>query len=232
MRQIIIDNPSSAWEMAQYYSPEQSMQILNSYIEGFIMGAGLIIAIGAQNAFVLKQGIKGEYRSAIALICALSDAILITVGIAGMGFLFTKHPVITKCAAFGGSVYLAWFAFRCFRSAFKGESMEINNNGDCSMTLRSAVITTLALTYLNPHVYLDTVVMLGGFGATRPAELRPLFGLGAISASFTWFFTLAYSGRLLAPLFSREISWRILDSGIGIVMVYISYSLVRFGISA
>lgn len=211
---------------------ELIMQAFNSYIEGFIMGAGLIIAIGAQNAFVLKQGIKMEHRAVIASICALSDAVLITLGIAGMGFLFTKHPFITKCAAFGGSLYLAWFAFRCFRSAFKGESMEITGNGDSTVTLKSAVITTLALTYLNPHVYLDTVVMLGGFGATRPAGLRPFFGFGAVSASFIWFFALAYSGRALAPLFRKEIAWRVLDTAIGIVMVYISYSLVLFGLSA
>jgi len=207
------------------------MHIFNSFIQGFLMGAGLIIAIGAQNAFVLKQGIKGEHRSVVALICALSDAVLITAGISGMGYLFTQHPLITKYTAFGGALYLAWFSFRSFRSAIKGESMEISGNGGSSMTLKNAVITTLALTYLNPHVYLDTVVMLGGFGASRPSGLRPFFGLGAASASFIWFFSLAFSGRILAPLFRKKISWRILDTGIGIVMAYITYSLVLFGLS-
>jgi len=207
------------------------MNIFNSFIQGFLMGAGLIIAIGAQNAFVLKQGIKGEHRSAVALICALSDAVLITAGISGMGYLFTRHPLITKYAAFGGAMYLAWFSFRSFRSALKGESMEINGNGGSSMKLKTAVITTLALTYLNPHVYLDTVVMLGGYGASRPAGVRPFFGLGAASASFIWFFSLAFSGKILAPLFRKKISWRILDTAIGLVMAYITYSLVLFGLS-
>lgn len=208
------------------------MQIVNSFIEGFAMGAGLIIAIGAQNAFVLKQGIKVEHRGIIALLCALSDAILIAAGISGMGFIFTQHPLITKYAAFGGALYLAWFSFRSFKSSVKGESMEINGNGGPSMTLKAAVISTLALTYLNPHVYLDTVVMLGGYGASRPAGLRPFFGLGAVSASFIWFFALAYSGKILAPFFRKKTSWRILDTGIGIVMAYIAYSLVLFGLSA
>lgn len=208
------------------------MHIFNSFIQGFLMGAGLIIAIGAQNAFVLKQGIKGEHRGVIALLCALSDAVLITAGIGGMGFLFTQHPLITKCAAFGGALYLAWFSLRSFISAIKGESMETNGSDEFSMTLKTAVLITLALTYLNPHVYLDTVVMLGGYGASRPSGLRPFFGLGAASASFIWFFTLAYSGKILAPLFMKKISWRILDTGIGIVMAYIAYSLVLFGLSA
>lgn len=217
-------------EHASYTFRGWIMLIISSYIEGFLMGAGLIIAIGAQNAFVLRQGIKGEYRSVVAWICALSDAVLITAGISGMGYLFTQHPLITKCTAFGGALYLAWFSFRSFRSAFKGESMSISSS-DSSMTGKTVILTALALTYLNPHVYLDTVVMLGGFGASRPAELRPFFGAGAASASFIWFFALAYSGRVLEPLFRKEISWKFLDTGIGFVMAYIALSLVLFGLS-
>lgn len=207
------------------------MTILSSIIEGFAMGAGLIIAIGAQNAFVLKQGIKGEHRSVIAWICALSDALLIISGIAGMGYIFNTHPVITKAVSLAGSVYLAWFSFRCFRSAVKGESMDINGGVSDPLSLKKTVITTLALTYLNPHVYLDTVVMLGGFGAARSPEIRPFFALGAVSASFTWFFTLAYSGKILSPLFKRQVSWRILDTVIGFVMIYITVKLVLFGLN-
>ena len=207
------------------------MTIFSSIIEGFVMGAGLIIAIGAQNAFVLKQGIKGEHRSAIAWICALSDAFLIASGIAGMGYIFSSHPLITKAVSIAGAAYLLWFAFRCFHSAFKGESMDINGEVSASLSLKNAVITTLALTYLNPHVYLDTVVMLGGFGAARSPEIRPFFGLGAVSASFIWFFTLAYSGKIIAPLFRKQISWRILDTVIGFVMIYITIKLVLFGLS-
>lgn len=208
------------------------MILLGSFIEGFLMGAGLIIAIGAQNAFVLKQGIIGKHRSVVALICALSDALLITVGIAGMGYIFSSHPLVTRTVSIGGAVYLAWFAFRCFRSAIKGELMDINSYGNSSISIRNIIITTLALTYLNPHVYLDTVVMLGGFGAARPPEIRPFFGFGAVTASFVWFFALAYSGKIIAPIFKKQAAWRILDSIIGIVMIYITVKLILFGTGA
>ncbi|HPS57538.1 MAG TPA: LysE/ArgO family amino acid transporter [Spirochaetota bacterium] len=203
------------------------MQITSSIIEGFITGAGLIIAIGAQNAYVLRQGILGRHRALLAWVCSLSDALLITLGIAGMGFVFTSHPAVTKAAAGAGALYLLWFAFKSFRSAVKGESMDMDDAGG-SGGLKESVITIFALTYLNPHVYLDTVVMLGGFGAARPHELQPFFGLGAVAASFAWFFALAYSGRILAPLFRKPLSWRILDTVIGFVMVYIAFRLVLF----
>lgn len=204
------------------------MHILTSITEGFVTGAGLIIAIGAQNAYVMRQGILGQHRAILAWICSLSDALLITLGVAGMGFVFTSHPAFTKGAAYTGALYLLWFAFKSFRSAVKGESMDMDG-GKISGGLKETLITILALTYLNPHVYLDTVVMLGAFGAARPHELRPFFGLGAVAASFTWFFTLAYSGRVLEPLFRKRISWRILDTCIGFVMVYIAFRLFMFG---
>ncbi len=205
------------------------MNTFSSITEGFIMGAGLIIAIGAQNAYVLRQGILGRHRAVLAWICSLSDALLITAGIAGMGFLFTRHPMMTRAAAAAGSLYLAWFAVKSFRSAIKGEAME-PDEGSGSGSVKNSVITILALTYLNPHVYLDTVVMLGGFGAARPAALRPFFGLGAVAASFTWFFCLAYSGRLLGPLFRKKLSWRVLDTCIGVVMLYVAYRLIRYAL--
>jgi len=207
------------------------MIILRSIIEGFAMGAGLIIAIGAQNAFVLKQGIKGEHRMVIAWICALSDAILITLGIAGMGFIFSSYPLVTKTVSLAGAGYLSWFSFKCFRSAVKGESLDINGEVKNPIPMKNAVITTLALTFLNPHVYLDTVVMLGGFGAARSPEIRPFFGLGAVSASFVWFFTLAFSGKLMAPLFKKKRSWKILDTIIGLLMIYIAIKLFLFGMN-
>ena len=203
------------------------MHIISSIIEGFITGAGLIIAIGGQNAFVLRQGILGRHRAVLAWTCSLSDALLISLGITGMGFVFTSHPMVTKGAAGAGAVYLLWFAFKSFRSAVRGETPGIEENS-IPGTLKESVFTILLLTYLNPHVYLDTVVMLGGFGAARPAGLRPFFGLGAVCASFTWFFSLAYSGRILAPLFRRQSAWRILDTGIGFVMIYISVRLMIF----
>ena len=207
------------------------MTIIGNIIEGFLMGAGLIIAIGAQNAFVLKQGIKKEYRMVIALICSFSDAFLIAIGISGMGYIFTNQPIVTKIISFMGALYLAYLSFKSFHSAYKGESMDITDNSYIPATKKKIIITTLALTFLNPHVYLDTVVMLGGFGAARPADIRPFFGLGAISASFIWFFLLAYSGEILSPLFKKKSAWRILDTLIGLIMAYISIKLIIFGLS-
>ena len=197
-------------------------------IEGFLMGAGLIVAIGAQNAFVLKQGIRRENRFAIALFCSASDALLISAGIAGMGFVFTAHPLFTKAVAFAGSAYLAWFAFTCFRSACRGGALDVKGDGNAA-SLRKILLTLAALTYLNPHVYLDTVVMLGSFGAGRASSERVFFGFGAVSASFVWFFSLAYFSRFLAPVFRSERAWRVLDCAIGIVMIYIAVKLVLFG---
>ena len=206
------------------------MTITGSIIEGFLMGAGLIIAIGAQNAFVLKQSIKQEYRMFVALICSFSDAFLIAIGISGMGYIFNNHPIITQILSFTGALYLAYFSFKSFCSAYKGESMDITDDSYSPAAKKKIIITTLAITFLNPHVYLDTVVMLGGFGAARPYDIRPFFGLGAISASFIWFFLLAYSGKILSPLFKKKSAWRILDTLIGLIMAYISIKLIIFGL--
>lgn len=205
--------------------------MMHGLIEGFLMGTGLIVAIGAQNAFVLKQGIRREHRFVIAIFCSASDALLIAAGIAGMGFVFTSHPLLTKAVAFAGSAYIAWFAFTCFRSAYRGGALDVKGDGN-AVSLRKVVLTLAALTYLNPHVYLDTVVMLGSFGAGREFADRIFFGLGAVSASFIWFFSLSYFSRFLAPVFRSERAWRVLDCAIGIVMIYIAVKLVLFGTGA
>ena len=206
------------------------MTIIAGIIEGFLMGAGLIIAIGAQNAFVLKQGIKQEHRMLIALICSFSDAFLIVIGISGMGYVFGNYPIITKILSFVGALYLALFSFRSFCSAYKGEAIDVTDDSYIPVTRKKIIITTLALTFLNPHVYLDTVVMLGGFGAARPSDIRPFFGLGAISASFIWFFSLSFSGKILTPVFKNKFAWRILDTIIGLIMAYIAVKLIMFGL--
>jgi L-lysine exporter family protein LysE/ArgO len=195
------------------------------------MGAGLIIAIGAQNAFVLKQGLRREHRAVIAAFCSFSDALLIVLGIAGMGFVFTSHPLVTKAFAFAGCLYLLWFAFTCFRSAYRGGSLNAAD-GSKGISVKKTVMTLAALTYLNPHVYLDTVVMLGSFGAVRPCAERIFFGLGAVSASFVWFYSLAFLSRFLEPVFRSTRAWRILDCAIGCVMLYIAAKMVLFGLSA
>lgn len=191
--------------------------------KGFATGAGLIIAIGAQNAFVLAQGLLLRYRFSIALICSLVDATLISVGVAGMGLLVADNPALSKIAAWGGIAFLGAYGARAFWLALKPGTLEPDARGIRS--LRAAVATTLAVSLLNPHVYLDTVVLLGSIAAAEGSVGRWWFGTGAVLASFVWFFTLAYGASRLAPLFKKPLAWRILDALIGLVMWGIAASL-------
>jgi len=193
--------------------------------KGFATGAGLIIAIGAQNAFVLSQGVRRKYSLIIPLICSLSDAILISAGVLGLGGLFAGSPVLVKWASWGGAVFLTFYGLRSLISAFKSGTMSAEDAGPG--TLKAAVLTTLAVTLLNPHVYLDTVVLLGSISSSFPGSGRYLFGIGAVSASFCWFFLLSLAGKKLAPLFRNPVSWRIMDLGITLVMWSIAFTLIR-----
>jgi L-lysine exporter family protein LysE/ArgO len=195
------------------------------FIEGCGTGAGLIIAIGAQNAFVLKQGILKNYVFVTALICALIDAFLISVGVGGFGAILTTNVWLLTIARWGGAIFLFYYGFRSFRAVFKTESLKLET-GPERPDLKMTVGTVLALSLLNPHVYLDTVVLLGSIGAQFPASERVFFALGAMLASFVWFFTLGYGARYLSPLFQRPLSWKILDFLIGCIMWAIALSLL------
>ena len=193
---------------------------------GFVLSATLIIAIGAQNAFVLRQGLTRRHVFATALVCALSDAFLISVGVAGAGALFASSPLLTTIATWSGAIFLFVYGLRSFWSALRPSSLEAEPGDGQPQTLRATVLAALAFSYLNPHVYLDTVVLLGSIGAGFSAAERPLFALGAMSASFVWFFGLAYGAAWLAPLFRRPIVWQMLDAIIGLVMWGIAWSLI------
>jgi len=194
------------------------------FIQGFGIGGGLIVAIGAQNAFVLSQGVRRSYPLTIALICSLCDAALILLGIAGVGGLVAGNPLLGQITAWGGAAFLVWYGALSLRSAIKGGTLEAD--GGCTSSLRAVVTTTLALTLLNPHVYLDTLVLLGSISGQFAGAQRWLFGVGAISASFLWFFSLSLGAGLLAPLFRKKIAWRILDGMVCLVMWSIAASLV------
>lgn len=195
-----------------------------TFSKGFGVGAGLIIAIGAQNAFVLSQGIKRHHEFLIPLICSVCDAVLIVCGICGMGAIVAANPGFAKIAAWAGALFLFWYGFNAFRSALKPGSLEISDG--TSASLGATVATTLGLTLLNPHVYLDTVVLIGGIGSQFHGLDRQMFALGAVLASFVWFFALSFGGRVLAPLFKRPMSWRVLDSLVCATMWSIAISLV------
>ncbi|XPS90011.1 lysE: L-lysine exporter protein [Desulfosarcina variabilis str. Montpellier] len=198
--------------------------MIGPFLQGAGVGAGLIIAIGAQNAFVLSQGVRRNYPLLIALICWWCDCVLILAGMAGMGKAVATHPQWMRLAAWGGAAFLLVYGFRSLQAAFAGGRLE--TGGTPAVTARSAVLTTLAVTLLNPHVYLDTVVLLGSLSGQFPGTGRYAFATGAIMASFVWFLSLSLGARILAPLFRHPAAWRVLDSLVCLTMWSIAASLV------
>ncbi|MDF0599860.1 LysE/ArgO family amino acid transporter [Psychromarinibacter sp. C21-152] len=197
-----------------------------AFLDGFALGFSLILAIGAQNAFVLRQGLRGAHVFAVCLACALSDAVLITLGVAAFAAVEAALPGIAPAMRWGGAAFLlAYGALSFRRAAGPAEALEPARAGAAS--LAAALATCLALTWLNPHVYLDTVVLLGSV-STQYAEARPVFGLGAVTASFVFFFALGYGARLLRPLFARPAAWRVLEAVVGATMWAIAAKLVVF----
>lgn len=200
------------------------MPIIHAALSGFFLGASLIIAIGAQNAFILRQGLIRNHVFVLVLICAISDALLIAAGVAGVGTLIAQSPILISVVTLGGAAFLASYAFIAFKRAMRPAAMIASN--DERLSLKAAIATVLAFTFLNPHVYLDTVLLVGSLSAAYEGDARFAFGFGAMAASFVWFFSLGYGARLLAPLFSKPLAWRVLDTVIGIVMSLIALSLI------
>ncbi|SMO65915.1 LysE/ArgO family amino acid transporter [Ruegeria faecimaris] len=194
-----------------------------SLISGFALGFSLILAIGAQNAFVLRQGLRREHVFALCLTCAVSDAILIAAGVAGFGTLAQTAPWFEPVMRYGGAVFLTWYGLRSLLSAWRGgSSMDVSEGTRSS--LRSVLLTVLAFTWLNPHVYLDTVVLIGSISAQYDDRLA--FAIGAMLSSFVFFFSLGYGARILSPVFARPRAWQVLDIVIGFVMLAIAAKLV------
>ncbi len=197
--------------------------MLTAAVAGFLTSFSLILAIGAQNAFVLRQGLMRRHVFLVCVICAVSDAVLITVGVSGFGALADVAPWLPELMRWFGVVFLVGYGARSFWSALKpGKLVAENGDGKSALAVAS---TCLALTWLNPHVYLDTVVLLGAIASTYEGTHRAVFGVAAASASFVFFFSLGYGARLLSPFFARPAAWRILDIGVGVVMWTIAYTL-------
>lgn len=200
---------------------------LQALANGFGLTASLIVAIGAQNAFLLRQGLKREHVFTLATICFVSDAALIALGCAGFGSLVQAHPQWLRAVTWTGVVFLLVYGARSARAAFKPQQLlpdttaAANGGG-----LRKAVLTCLAMTWLNPHVYLDTVLLLGGIGGRYPAPTRIYFALGAMSVSCIWFYGLGYGAGRLAPLFRKPLTWRVLDALIALTMWIIAALLL------
>lgn len=196
---------------------------MTSFWAGFSLGFSLILAIGAQNAFVLRQGLLHRHVFAVCAFCALSDALLIAAGVAGFGSLARAVPWFETAMRYGGAAFLIWYGWRNARAAWAGGGA-LGAQGKGADSLRAALVTLTALTWLNPHVYLDTVVLVGSISAQYPSQLR--FGAGAVLASFVFFFSLGYGARLLAPLFARPRAWQALDAIIALTMWSIAASLL------
>jgi L-lysine exporter family protein LysE/ArgO len=196
-------------------------------IAGFLLGGSLIIAIGAQNAFILRQGLLRQHVFILCLICALSDAVLIGLGVAGLGAIISGSKILIGVVTLGGAAFLAVYAFLALKRAISPSGLEAAKSGPGS--LKAAVLMVLAFTFLNPHVYLDTVLLVGGLSGRYEGTARMAFAIGAMSSSFVWFFGLGYGARVLEPLFARPSAWRVLDGLIALVMAALSVSLlVRF----
>jgi len=193
------------------------------YLQGFGASAGLIIAIGAQNAFVLSCSLTRNHHMTVALICAASDALLITLGLSGMGALLGGNPAFVQWATWLGCAFLFWYGLRSFRSALNSGTLAPEER--VRMSLGATIAATLAVTYLNPHVYIDTVLLLGSIGGRYPLDERFLFGAGAASASLAWFLVLSLGARFLIPLFRHPRSWAVLDVLVGLTMWGVAASL-------
>lgn len=194
------------------------------FAKGFLTSAALIVAIGAQNAFVLRQGLKREHVREVVLVCALSDALLIALGVAGLGLLVQANAPLLAFARWGGAAFLLAYGALAARRAWSGERMSLPSTAP--MSRRSALAACLGFTYLNPHCWLDTVVLLGAVSAQQPAGGRWVFGIGAACASVAWFAALGYGARLLGPLFTRPLAWRVIDTLVALLMATIAGSLL------
>ncbi|WLP95210.1 LysE/ArgO family amino acid transporter [Psychrobacter sp. M13] len=195
---------------------------LIDYTSGFLLGLSLIIAIGSQNAFVLKQGLRREHVFIVCLFCAVSDALLISAGVAGFGAVTARFPQVVTIAKVAGVIFLLGYGLQSLYASMR-ISHALDTEGAVVTSLKKAILLCIGFTWLNPHVYLDTLVLVGM--VSTGADSKLLFGLGAVSASFCFFFALGYGARLLKPLFTKPKAWNILDGLVGVLMLYLAWHL-------
>lgn len=195
-----------------------------SFAAGFALSISLILAIGAQNAFVLRQGLRRAHVGVVVAICCLSEAVLIFSGVAGFGAIATRAPWALDLMRWGGAAFLLVYGLRSLHAAWVTDEA-LDTSGEATDSLRGAVVTVLVLTWANPHVYLDTVGLIGAVAASYGPD-RWVFGLGALAASCVFFLLLGYGARALAPFFARPRAWRVLDAVVGLTMLALAVKLV------
>ncbi len=196
------------------------------FVQGLVLSLGLIVAIGAQNAFVLRQGLRREHVGSIVLFCALADALLITAGVMGMARALGESPGLARALALAGAVFLMLYGWRALQRARHASRLTASEDG-AGLTRGAALAQAAAFTLLNPHVYLDTVLLVGSIGAQQPAGMQPWFIAGASAASLGWFTSLGFGARWLAPWFARPRAWQVLDALIGLTMWVLAAMLLR-----
>lgn len=201
-----------------------SLDILTTTLTGLGAGLALIIAIGSQNAFVLRQGIRGEHVGLVVLVCMLSDIVLIAAGIFGIGEVIRAVPAVVVAIRYAGAAFLLGYAFLAARRALRPGSLA-EGKQEGRLSARTALITVLALTWLNPHVYLDTVLLLGSL-ANQHGELRWWFGAGAALGSVLWFSALGFGAKFLRPIFAKPAAWRVLEALIALTMAFLGVKLL------
>lgn len=197
----------------------------SAYLTGLILGASLIIAIGAQNAFVLRQGLLRAHVALVVVLCILIDVALTTLGVGGLSASLGRNPLAVEVLAVAGGCFLGWYGLGAARRACAPRALAAAPVR-ADQSARQVLLQTLAVSLLNPHVYLDTVMLIGSVGVQQPAALRPEFLAGVWTASFGWFTSLGFGSRLLAPVFARPIAWRLLDALVALVMWSIAATLL------
>jgi L-lysine exporter family protein LysE/ArgO len=200
------------------------------FAQGLFLGLGLIVAIGAQNAFVLRQGLRREHVASVVAFCAVADAVLITAGVFGMAQALGDRPMLARGLALGGAVFLAVYGWRALQRARRISALDVTASSP-TLSRGAALAQAAAFTLLNPHVYLDALLLVGSIGAQQPAALQGWFAAGASAASLLWFSALGFGARWLAPWFARPRAWQVLDALIGVTMWVLSALLVRHVVS-
>ncbi|MCH4267241.1 MAG: LysE family transporter [Brevundimonas sp.] len=201
------------------------VSILPPLAKGFALSASLIVSIGAQNMFVLRQGVRREHVLPVVLFCAVADSVLVIAGVNGLGQLLAAVPGLSIALSLGGAAFLTWYAVGAFRRAMRSEALFIEDGA--SLSLGAALAATAAFTLLNPHVYIDTVMLMGAVGSSLPESQRLFFIIGASTFAAVWFASIGFGARLLAPLFAHPVAWRVLDVVTGLMMTVIAIVLVR-----
>ncbi len=205
--------------------------IAPAFVQGLALSLGLIVAIGAQNAFVLRQGLRREHVGSVVLFCALADAVLIAAGVLGMAQALGEHQEFAHALALAGAVFLAVYGWKALRRARQSNQLRAEESGT-GLRLAGVMAQAAAFTLLNPHVYLDTVLLVGSIGAQQPFVLRPWFVAGASFASLLWFGMLGFGARWLAPWFAKPQAWQVLDGLIGLTMWVLALLLVRHALAS